>query len=179
MEKSGTTPTGNPADEERRDEELWSVTCQLDSAFTRPEIEAARAALEDWHRRWPGSDDCDAAHTFGYAVEGLKEREQEARDLGLTPEEAAEREALLLQLQRSDFLARTAEPGFFEAAYAQQEKFRAWQKRFPADPMPQAIFRLLDVRLEEARIFAEVFAEIAAEEAAEQAGVSDRETATS
>lgn len=131
-----------------------SVGASLDNAITRPEIERAQALLQRYVMQFPDDADRDMGHGFVQRIHHLEEREAQACQLGLTPQQCQEREALVknvMALARGDMESRDYLLHLSKAEKSVQE----WAEQFPNDPLTVELLSLLQSRQEDTRLTVE------------------------
>ena len=128
--------------EQQREQSYERTRGLLRHAYTRTEIEEAEAALRAHLAAFPEDERREMDHGWFHKVEAMKEREAQARALGLTAEQHAEREQMLKATRvnanpvaEPDCLAR------YDRARAQVAR---WLERFPSDPAARSRLEYLD-----------------------------------
>jgi hypothetical protein len=110
----------------------WERTIRLmDRAWTREEIEEARAAAKAHLAAYPEDVMRDIWHGWGGTVGALEEREEESRRLGLSESEHQERDELLRRtyVRVNPF----EEPDALERIARARVEIQHWLERYPTD----------------------------------------------
>jgi hypothetical protein len=108
------------------------------TAFTAAEVDAADAALRDFRERYPSyAINAEMFHGWYDRVEAIRQREAEARAMGLTPAEVAERDALLRSTLWDG--SSGADDLYDEGRLLRDsDRVLAWLRRYPTDPSARA-----------------------------------------
>lgn len=129
----------------------------LGGAFTRAEVDAARAAYAAHIALYPDDERRDLAHGFGHTVEYLKEREAESERLGLTADQYEARENLI---QKTGDDLRKIDPAEDRNALdkyaAVKARLQDWLAKHPGDKNILAQIGLVDNDVEIAMMFRDV-----------------------
>jgi hypothetical protein len=123
----------------------------LQEAYTRAEIVAAENAYEEHLRRWPRDAALDMLHGWHYTVQHAEEREREAERLGLTPQEAAERENMLKAAALLQDAYASVE--HLQSLLRSQERLKAWLQHVGPDSSAERALALVENELEVVQFF--------------------------